>query len=273
MSDIIDFHTHFFPEKLYKAIWQWFETNGWPIKYQVQADDAAKLLLNQGVSRYVVLNYSHKAGMSESLNEWTHAFAQNHPEAIPFGAIHPVDDNVKGLLERCFRDYRFQGIKFHTHVSGIRPDDRRMIPIYETIMKYDRVLLIHSGCGPSLKGYRETTAHVSGAAFTRAMLKRFPDLKVVVPHLGFDEPDEFFAMMEEFPNLWLDTTMVVAGFFPVEVPWGKIEQFSDRILYGSDFPNIPYDGLTEIRAIESSPLTKEAKDKIFFQNAMRLLDI
>lgn len=271
--DVIDFHTHFFPEKLNKAIWDWFETHGWPIKYQIQADETARFLEAQGVSRYVVLNYSHKPGMSESLNAWTHAFAQRHPESIPFGAIHPDEENVSGLLDRCFRDYGFKGLKFHTHVTGIRPDDERMFPVYEKIIEHDRILLIHSGNGPSLKGYRETTAHVSGAAFTRGMLERYPGMKVVVPHLGFDEPDEFFAMMEEFPNLWLDTTMVLAGFFPIEIPWEGIEKFSDRILYGSDFPNIPYEADTEIRAIRSSPLSERARRAVLGENAKRLLDI
>jgi hypothetical protein len=273
MTEVIDFHTHFFPEKLYRAIWDWFETHGWPVKYQVQADEAARLLVAQGVSRYVVLNYAHKPGMSEPLNAWTREFASRHPEAIPFGAIHPEEENVSGLLERCFRDYGFKGLKFHTHVAGIRPDDPKMFPVYEKILEHGRVLLIHSGNGPSLKGYRETTKDVSGAAFTRAMLRRFSGLKVVVPHLGFDEPDEFFALMEEFPNLRMDTTMVTAGFFPIEVPWEKIEKFSGRILYGSDFPNIPYEAGTEIRAIRSSPLSEKARRSILGENAKRLLEI
>lgn len=270
---IIDFHAHFFPEKLYKAIWQWFETHGWPIKYQVQADETARLLKSFGVDRYVILNYSHKPGMSESLNEWTRAFAQSHPEAIPFGAIHPDEENLRELLDRCLGEYGFKGLKFHTHVTGIRPDDPRMMPVYEKVVEHDRVLLIHSGTGPSLRGYRETTQHVSGATFTRAVLKRFPDMKVVVPHLGFDEPQEFFAMMEEFPNLRMDTTMVLAGFFPIEIPWEQIERFSDRILYGSDFPNIPYDAMSEIKALKASPLTEAAKEKILYANAAGLLGL
>jgi uncharacterized protein len=273
MPDVIDFHTHFFPEKLNRAIWKWFGEHGWPVKYQVQADQAARLLKEQGVFRYVVLNYSHKPGMSESLNAWTHEFAKTHPEAIPFGAIHPEEKDVPGLLDRCFLDYGFKGIKFHTHVTGIRPDDQRMFPVYEKLVEHDRVLLIHSGTGPSLKGYRETTKDVSGAAFTRNVLKRFPQMKVVVPHLGFDEPDEFFALMGEFPNLWMDTTMVLAGFFPIEIPWDKIEKFSDRILYGSDFPNIPYEMETEIRAIETSTLSAPAKAGILSGNARRLLEL
>ncbi len=273
MSDVIDFHTHFFPEKLYKAIWDWFETHGWPIKYQVQAEETARLLKAQGVSRYVVLNYSHKPGMSESLNAWTHAFAQRHPEAIPFGAIHPDEENVSGLLDRCFRDYGFKGLKFHTHVTGIRPDDPKMFPVYEKMIEHGRILLIHSGNGPSLKGYKETTAHVSGAGFTRNMLHRFPRMRVVVPHLGADEFGAFFDMMEEFPNLWMDTTMALAGYFPIEIPWERIERFSDRILYGSDFPNIPYEAGTEIRAIRASPLSDGAQRAILGENVKRLLEL
>jgi predicted TIM-barrel fold metal-dependent hydrolase len=268
---VIDFHAHYFPEKLYKAIWSWFEEHGWPIRYQVQAEETAHLLKEFGVDRYVILNYSHKPGMSESLNAWTHEFAKSHPEAIPFGAIHPDEEDAGKLLDRCFVEYGFKGLKFHTHVTGIRPDDERMFPVYEKMIEHDRIFLIHSGTGPSLRGYKETTKEVSGAKFTRNMLKRFPQMKVVVPHLGFDEPEEFFAMMEEFPNLWMDTTMVVAGFFPIAIPWEKIEAFSHRILYGSDFPNIPYPLGTEIDAIRRSPLSEPAKLGILGGNAARLL--
>lgn len=232
-----------------------------------------RLLKESGIDRYVVLNYSHKPGMSESLNRWTYDFCQNHPEAIPFGAIHPEDEKVGALLDRCFRDYRFFGLKFHTHVTGIRPDDERMFPIYEKLIEYNKVITLHAGMGPSLGGYKETTQEVSGVRFVRRMLQRFPELKVIMPHLGADEFDEFFDLMGEFPNLWMDTTMILSGYFPIEIPWEKIEGFSDRILYGSDFPNIPYQMTTEIEAIRKSGLSPRAQSKILSQNALRLLGI
>src|SRR5579885_2072984 len=268
---IFDVHVHLFPERLFKAIWDWFEKNGWTVRYQIQADEAVRRLREIGVARFVLLNYAHKPGMSESLNAWTHEFCKKYSDIIPFGAIHPEDHDVAGELDRCFRDYGFQGLKFHTHVTGIRPDDERMFPIYEKLVEHDRWLMLHSGNGPSLRGYKEQTRHVSGAVFTRNMLRRFPRMKVIVPHLGADEFEEFFALMEEFPNLRMDTTMAVSGFFPVEVPWEKIERFSDRILYGSDFPNIPYEMSTEIAAIHKSPLSENAKRRILRENAERIL--
>jgi len=268
---IIDSHVHLFPEPLFRAIWDWFERHGWSVRYKVQADEAVRLLKEQGIERFVVLNYAHKPGMSESLNAWTYEFCKKYPEAIPFGAIHP-DDEVKKLLDRCFKEYRFFGLKFHSHVAATRPDDERMFPIYEKLIEYDRVLTLHAGIGPSLEGYKETTKEVSGARFVRKMLKRFPQLKVIIPHLGADEFDEFFRLMEEFPNLWMDTTMILTGYFPVKIPWEKIEKFPDRILYGSDFPNLPYDMTSEIRAIRSSPLSDETREKIFSKNARRLFE-
>ena len=270
---IIDSHVHFFPDRLFRAIWDWFEHHGWSVRYQMDADDVALALKKQGIDRYVVLNYSHKSGMSEPLNAWTYEFCKNHPEAIPFGAIHPEDENLEKLLDRCFAEYGFYGLKFHTHVAAIRPDDERLFPIYEKLIEYDKVITLHAGNGPSLKGYKEKTKEVSGVRFVRNLLKKFPKLKVIIPHLGADEIDAFFDLMAEFPNLWMDTTMALSGYFPLKIPWEKIKQFSDRILYGSDFPNVPYEMMTEIEAIRSSGLSVEIQKKIFSDNAVRLLKI
>jgi hypothetical protein len=146
-----------------------------------------------------------------------------------------------------------------------------MLPIYESLVQHDRILVMHAGVGPSLRGYKETTQEISGARFVRPVLKEFPNLKLVVPHLGADELDEFFDLMSEFPNLWMDTTMALSGFFPFEIPWKKIEKFSDRLLFGTDFPNIPYEMPTERNNLMASPLTETARSKILGSNALRIL--
>ncbi len=266
---IIDCHTHFFPDKLYQAIWQWFGTHGWKVRYQVFADEVVTLLRSQGVERFVVLNYAHKAGMSESLNRWTYEFCQKYPEAIPFGAVHQ-DDPIKKVLKQCFEAYHFKGIKFHTHVAAIAPDDEKLFPLYEGMVEYDKVLTLHAGTGPSLAGYKEKVDHVSGVKRVAKVLKRFPTLKMIMPHLGADEVGPFFDLMEEFPNLWMDTTMALSGYFPLEIPWDRLEKHSDRILYGSDFPNVPYEMSTEIKAIQGSTLSPEAQQNIFYRNARNL---
>lgn len=270
--EIIDAHAHFFPDALYRAIWKWFENHGWHVAHQIFADEVVTRLKALGVSRFTVLNYAHKAGMSESLNRWTYEFCGRHPEAIAFGAVHQ-DDPVGKILNQCFRDYNFKGIKFHTHVAAIPPDHEKLFPLYEKMIEYDRVLILHAGTGPSLKGYETTVADVSGVRRVRKVLEKFPGLKMIIPHLGAEEIDKFFDLMGDFPNLWMDTTMAVAGHFPFKIPWEKIEQYSDRILYGSDAPNLPYPLDREIKVLQASPLSPEAQERIFYKNATKLFGL
>lgn len=270
---IIDAHVHVFPDKLFQAIWSWFDQHGWQVRYKISSEEILRLLKEQEIERFVLLNYAHRPRISEALNAWTFDFCKSHPEAIPFGAIHHDDEDLDHIIDRCFKEYEFKGLKYHCHVTGVRPDDERLFPIYEKLIEYDRVITLHGGMGPSLKGYKESTKDISGVRFVQNLLKKFPNLKIIIPHLGADEFDEFFELMEEYPNLWMDNTMSLSGFFPVEIPWDKIERYSDRILYGSDFPNIPYEMTTEIEAIRSSSLSPEAQERIFSGNVRRLLKI
>jgi hypothetical protein len=89
---IIDFHTHFFPESLYRAIWKWFDDYLWGIQHKVFADELFQKLKSMGISKMVLLNYAHKPGMSQMLNQWTREFADKYPEIIPFGTVHPHDE-------------------------------------------------------------------------------------------------------------------------------------------------------------------------------------
>jgi predicted TIM-barrel fold metal-dependent hydrolase len=270
---IFDAHVHLFPDQIFRAIWKWFDDNAWKIQYQVSADDVVRILKEHGIERFLVLNYAHKAGIAKSLNEWTYNFCSKYPEAIPLGTVHPDDEDIDKILDKCFVDYKFAGLKLHCHVTSIRPDDERMSPIYEKLIEHDKIFVLHAGVGPSLRGYKEHTKEISGVRFVKPVLKRYPELKLTIPHLGTDEADEFFELMTDYPNLRMDTTMVLGGFFPVEIPWDKIETFSDRILFGSDFPNIPYDLMTEINAILNSPLSPEAQERVLCSNACRLLDV
>ena len=268
---ILDCHTHFFPEGLFQAIWRWFDEYGWNIRYKIPAEEVVTQLQSIGVQRMVLLNYAHKPGMSLALNQWTYAFAKKHPEILPFGTLHPHDEKPLSILHQCFHEFGFYGIKLHAHVLGIAIDDPVFFPIYEKIEEEGKVLTLHAGTGPSLKGYSKKTTHVAGAHRVSILLKRFPRLKLIIPHLGADEYEAFFDLMEEHPHLWMDTTMTFADYFP-RPPLERISKLADRLLYGSDTPNIPYELGIEIRNIQKW-LPHDIQEKIFWTNAHRLFEI
>jgi nucleoside-diphosphate-sugar epimerase len=77
---------------------------------------------------------------------------------------------------------------------------------------------------------------VSGAALMRKALDRHPDAIAIVPHLGADEFEEYEAMLADYANLYLDTAMAIASYFPKSPDLEMIRRHPDRILYGTDYP-------------------------------------
>ncbi len=267
---IIDSHVHLFPDKLFDAVWKWFDTFAWDVKYKLYTAACIERLKNSGIDKAVIYNYAHKPGLSEYLNTWNYDLKQSHDNLIVFGTAHPDDKDLKHVLQTALKTYNLSGIKLHSHVLGRSPDHESYFPVYEQVCEHNKVVTIHAGTGPGLAGYTVSTKEISGVDKIYGFMKRFPEMTCIVPHFGADEFDEFFDLMAEFKNLWTDNTMALAGYFAKAPRTGSIVKFQDRILYGTDFPNIPYDMMTEIRAIKALNLGKEIEDKLFYKNAQRL---
>jgi uncharacterized protein len=88
-----------------------------------------------------------------------------------------------------------------------------------------------------------------------------------VPHMGADEYDEYRRMLEQYDNLWLDTTMVFAGYLPGNHPPRLKNLRGDRIMFGTDFPNIPYAWDRELKRILALGLSEDAQAQVLGRNA------
>ena len=78
---------------------------------------------------------------------------------------------------------------------------------------------------------------------------------LVVAHMGMPEYDEFLDLAERHDQLRLDTTMAFTDFTEGLMPFPRralprLADLGDRILLGSDFPNIPYPYQHQLQALE-----------------------
>jgi hypothetical protein len=53
LPPVIDAHVHLFPDKLFAAVHQWFDTFGWPIRHWFGSEEILSFLFDRGVS-YIV---------------------------------------------------------------------------------------------------------------------------------------------------------------------------------------------------------------------------
>ncbi|MBL8021598.1 MAG: amidohydrolase family protein [Leptospirales bacterium] len=267
---LIDIHVHLFPPAVFKAIWRFFENQShglWNIRYRLSGQAHVQTLRDFGVKKFTGLLYAHKPGLAAYLNDFMFETAAIVPELLPFGTIYAGDGDTAGQARQIFEHYRFLGIKLHPFVSNEQLDDARFFPAYEIMQAMQRVIVCHPASAPV---YDST----DGARRIENLLRRFPSLRVVIAHCGAFETKEYLRLADDYEHVYFDTAMncVHTHVFENNCPGREFfVRYQDRILYGSDFPNIPYDYAEQASAIRALKLGPEIEGKIFETNAMKLL--
>ncbi|KAF9114218.1 hypothetical protein BGX27_011420 [Mortierella sp. AM989] len=214
--------------------------------------------------------YAHKNGIARDLNKFLAATVDDmnrrysskqtdvsRPRqrvASGLATVMPGEPGAKDILAEAFTTLRLSGIKMHSHVQCVPANHSSMDEVYDTCVRFDKPVLIHAGKEPNSSAYKVDAGKICDVSIVEDVLTRYPNLRICVPHLGMNQYQEFFDLLDRFPNLYLDTTMTLASFFQSmedDKPLAQmmrimIIKHSDRILYGTDWPNIPYDWSREL---------------------------
>jgi uncharacterized protein len=268
----VDVHTHLHPDWLARAIRRWFaERSDWKLEQPTDPDLAARFLRERGVERFVFFSYAHKAGLARELNAWLHAAAVRLPDGLALGTVQPDDPDMLDVADQALDEYGFKGFKIHINVQRFHPDDPRMLPLYERLVARNGLVLIHVGTAPWPNDF-------DGFPRFARVMELFPSLTAIVAHMGLWESREFIDLLGRHPNLYLDTTMAFAPeglrrVRDVHIATEDLVRWQDRILFGSDFPNLPYPYEAEWDALWARDLPMAAYEKIFRDNAVRVFGL
>ncbi|MGC8658397.1 MAG: amidohydrolase family protein [Desulfomonilaceae bacterium] len=271
-STVTDAHVHLFPDPIFQAIWRWFDQFAWPVRYKLTSPQIIEFLLSREVNRVVGLHYAHKPGMARQLNTYMAGLCRANSRLTGTATVFPGEKNAADILKEAF-GLGLAAVKLHAHVQYFAPDDSVMHEIYETCANYDKPLIMHVGKEPKNPNfpYKRDPYQTCDADKLEQVLKDYPSLKICVPHLGADEFDQYKRLLESYDNLWLDTAMVLVDYVPgFKVP-RLTELRSDRIMFGTDFPNIPYAWDTEVRQLGKLQLPHDFLAGILDRNAAEFL--
>jgi predicted TIM-barrel fold metal-dependent hydrolase len=266
LPPVTDAHVHVFPDRVFESMWAWFERHGWPVRYRLPAPEVTRYLLDRGVARVVLLHYSHRPAVARSFNAFVAALAAADPRLVPLGTVLPGEPDAEGVI-RDAAAMGLRGIKLHCHVQGFAPDAPEAAPVWATCEALGLPVVIHAGREPYSPAYPVDARAVCGVERIERVLAAYPRLRICVPHLGADEVEGYLRLVERHDNLWLDTTMMLARFFPLEVPDRVLAARPERIMYGSDFPNIPYAWDRELRDLGGRALGEEQRALILAGSA------
>ena len=274
LPGLIDVHTHFMPENVLAKVWAFFEngTPPWPIHYRRSQDERLALLRAFGVRRFTGLLYPHKPAMAAWLNSWSADFAAATPEVLHSATFFPEPDAGQYVAAALAGGARI--FKAHVQVGAYDPADELLTPVWGQLAEAGVPVVVHCGSGP-------TPGPFTGPERFAAVLARHPRLTAIIAHLGAPEYTEFFDLAGKYRNVHLDTTMTFTDFFTQIRPdrafpadgLPRLADLGDRILLGTDFPNIPYPYLHQLEALAGTGLGRPWLRAVCHDNAARLLGL
>ncbi|WP_030514495.1 amidohydrolase family protein [Nocardia sp. NRRL WC-3656] len=272
LPGIIDVHTHFMPDRVLHKVWEYFDSAGpligrpWPITYRDDEQQRLDTLRGFGVRAFTSLVYPHKPDMAAWLNEWAADFAARTPDCLHTATFYPehgAGSYVSAAVESGARIF-----KSHIQVGDYHPGDPLLTEVWGLLSEAGIPVLIHCGSGPA-------PGEFTGPEPIAALLQRFPRLTLIIAHMGVPEYSQFLDLAERYDNVHLDTTMSFTDFIEERNPfprneYSRLSELGERILFGSDFPNIPYSYAHALEALERLDLGTDWVRAVCYDNAARL---
>ena len=267
---LFDVHTHFMPPAILAKVWAYFDSAGpllgrpWPVTYRGSDDERVELLRAMGVKKFSSLSYAHKPGIAGFMNDWTRGFAERTPDTLWSATFYPepgVETYVPELI-----DAGVELFKAHLQVGDFAANDPLLEPVWGALAESGTPIVLHAGSGPA-------PGRHTGPAGVADVLTRHRRLKLVIAHLGMPEYAEFLDLADRYDDVRLDTTMAFVDFWEGPKPadiMPRLIDLQDRILLGTDFPNIPYAYAHQVEALQRLDFGDAWMADVLWNNSTKL---
>jgi len=261
---IIDFHTHFYPDKLApRAI----EIGTSPPEANAFTDGTRQALEDSmrrnGIDLSVGLPLANSPENVAGINRF--AIANNYSPFIMLGTIHPDSGNKTQIVAELSQA-GIKGIKLHPEFQRFKLDDSRMNELWNACIEYDIFILTHAGADIAFEPPFQTNPKQAAK-----LHQAYPEMKLVIAHFGswgmWDEVEEYLIGLP----VWLDLSYTPGFITPERMATMIHNHGVDKVFFGSDSPW--RDQATELDFVRALPLTDKERAMILGTNAAAFLNI
>ena len=216
--------------------------------------------------------------MSE--NDTVAAYVKKHPEKmIGFGSICPTEEGSIEEVERLSGDLGLRGLKMSPIYGGWDPLDKRALEIFEKAEKLALPVMIHQGTTFP----RKAPLKYANPILLEELALMFPDLKMIIAHMGHPWEEETIVLIRKQPNIFADISALFYrqwqfyNTLRLAVEYGV----THKLLFGTDYPAAGFEesvrGLNDIirmsRRARLPALPKDLPDEIIHRDSLQLLGL
>lgn len=277
---IIDVHVHLHPTgEVGKMVVEMIkEKHGVGYYSYGTPDDYLKDMKAANIDKAVIVSFAPDNQLKNN-NFWTVAITRpgknqsaKYPMFIPFISVSPNMSGRKPVEELEHKlKWGMRGLKIHPVAQEFAPDDKMMWSVYEWLVKHDLPITTHSGVNIDCKSeFGEPKRWIN-------VLDNFPDLKLILAHLGNGFWDQTLEIAEKFPKVMFDTAIAISYInAPTTLDDAEAVDLirtigSERIMFGSDYPWV--NPAKDIERIKSLDLSEKDKRLILGENALKFLNL
>lgn len=268
---IIDFHTHVFPDKIAERTIKILEENSngkaftdGTLKGLVSAMERADA--DVSVCLPVLTKPSQFESVARFAMEINENFAGKKTRLISFGGMHPLCEDIKGKM-RFLKDNGFKGVKIHPDYQETFIDDDGYIEILKAAKDLDMIVITHAGVDD---GYVGKPVRCPPALAKKVIGKVGHDKFVLAHYGGHKQWEEVYKLLAG-ENVYFDTAFTLHEISEELFKKILFKHGDEKVLFATDCPW--RDICADVSILKSYKLNKDTEDKIFYKNALKLLNM
>ena len=193
-------------------------------------------------------------------------YVGKHPDTlIGFLCVDPTQDGWEREMREGYEELGLRGIKLLPMYAGFRPDEPRLDPLWKYATEKRLPVLLHTGTTFVAQAPLECTLprHVDTVAI------RFPEVKIIMAHLGHPYEGECIATFRKHPNVFADVSALHYRPFQLYHSLMLVQEYGvwGKVLFGTDYPftnvNASIDGIRKLNdMLEGTNLPRLKTDEI-----------
>jgi predicted TIM-barrel fold metal-dependent hydrolase len=261
-AEIIDFHTHAFPDPVAARAVPALEKAG---NVQACADGTVSGLLasmdRANFEKSVICSIATRVEQFQPILDWSKQIRSSR--LVPLPSVHPEDPNLADHV-KTIKEQGFIGIKMHPYYQNFFLAEDRLTELYQTVTDCGLLLVVHTGFDIAYPRDRR-----ADPAQVIKVVKKFPDLKLITTHLGgWDDWDEVKRLLIGKP-VYMEISFALHFLSRTRARNLITAHQPDYILFGTDSPWA--DQTACLQQLKELELDKSLYEKIVRKNAARLL--
>ncbi|WP_437230654.1 amidohydrolase family protein [Planctomicrobium sp. SH661] len=162
-------------------------------------------------------------------------YVRQHPDTLlGFMALDPTQPGWEREMQQGYQELGLRGIKLMPMYAGFRPDDRMLDPLWSYASRHGLPVLLHTGTTFISQAPIECTLprHLDPVA------TRFPEVRMILAHLGHPYEGECVAVIRKHPHLYADISALHYRPFQLYHSLMLVQEYGvwGKVLFGTDFP-------------------------------------